>query len=131
MKSQPREIIFLIEDDEKMLSLLSTLLDLEGYRVITIRAPSSEMIIDAMEDQKPIAIVMDVHLASQNGITLLKSLRPAIMNSAVGVLMTSGEDLRRQCLNAGADGFLLKPYDPSELLAWLRTRSQLHKEKER
>jgi len=35
--------------------------------------------------------------------------------------MSSGEDVRDACAKAGADGFLLKPYMPDDLISWIRT----------
>jgi DNA-binding response OmpR family regulator len=130
MPSQQNEAVFLIEDDQKMSSLLSTLLEMEGYRVLALETPTPEAIIDIIDTHKPMALIMDVHLATYNGIDLLKLIRSEAQQVSTHVMMTSGEDLRMQCLTAGADGFLLKPYAPTELISWLRTRSQLNNKKE-
>jgi len=124
MSLQRNDKIILIEDDQKMLSLLTTLLGMEGYKPIPMRSPSPEIITATVEQERPAAVVLDVHLSDQNGIDLLRAVRSSMAEYNVHVLMTSGEDLRKECLAAGADGFLLKPYMPGELIDWLNEKTQ-------
>ncbi len=130
MQNPPHEKVLLVEDDQKMLALLTRLLEIEGFRVVPMHAPTADSILDALAELHPMAVVLDVHLAGQNGIDLLKSIRAKAALQPVSVLMTSGEDLRRECLSAGADGFLLKPYMPTDLIAWLRTHTLINNSKE-
>ncbi len=130
MLSQRNEKIILIEDDQKMLSLLVTLIGMEGYKAIPMRTPSPETIIETVEKEKPAAALLDVHLSDRNGIDILRAVHSIMAKHHVRVLMTSGEDLRKECLAAGADGFLLKPYMPGELIAWLNEKSQHNQIKE-
>lgn len=130
MSRQLNEKVILIEDDQKMLGLLSTLLGMEGYQAIPMRTPTIEKIIEYVQQEKPSAAVLDVHLSDKNGIDLLKAVYPVMAEYKIHVLMTSGEDLRSECLAAGADGFLLKPYMPEELITWLNENSQTIPKKE-
>lgn len=130
MQNPPHEKVLLVEDDQKMLALLARLLEIEGFKVVPVQSPTGDSIMAALAEQHPFAVVLDVHLAGQNGIDLLKSIRAKAALQPVSVLMTSGEDLRRECLSAGADGFLLKPYMPTDLIVWLRTQSKIYNTKE-
>lgn len=130
MTSKKNETILLIDDDQKMLSLLTTLLQLEGYVSVPLISPAPDVIIKAINEHHPLAMILDVHLSDRNGIDILKSIHPKLVESAVSVMMTSGEDLRRQCLDAGADEFLLKPYMPTELIDWLHKKSLAFRQKE-
>jgi DNA-binding response OmpR family regulator len=130
MHKQLNKNIILIEDDQIMLSLLTTLLGLETYHVIALRHPTTDNILEIIENHIPVAIILDVHLEDQNGIDLLNSFQAKAKEFNISVMMTSGEDLRRECLEAGADGFLLKPYMPADLITWLNNRSQASQKKE-
>jgi DNA-binding response OmpR family regulator len=121
METKPTMKIMLIEDDPSMQSLLRTLLDLEGFKVI---APSSskneDELLAIVRAEAPDVLLLDVHLKEMNGVDILKRLRQDSTTAATRVIMTSGMDVESQCMQAGADGFLLKPYMPSELIRRLR-----------
>jgi DNA-binding response OmpR family regulator len=109
--------IALIEDDDIMLSLLQTLLQLEGFEVVPIPSSSApDEIIAAIRLEKPSAVLMDVHLRRANGINLLRALRQDDQLQDTQVIMSSGLDYSVECLKEGANGFLLKPYMPDDLI---------------
>ncbi|NPV76748.1 MAG: response regulator [Anaerolineae bacterium] len=113
--------IMLIEDDPTMRSLLQTLLEMEGFRIIPfIGNINKDEILKALSAEQPETLIMDVHLQNINGIHLLKEIRSQEKGHHVKVIMTSGMDLKGECLKAGADGFLQKPYVPDDLLRLLR-----------
>lgn len=109
--------VMLAEDDPAMRAVLKTLLELEGYTVITTpkRARLSQLQAE-IHNSKPDILLLDVHLGEVNGIDLIKALRSDPGLGFMRILMSSGMDLRDACLTAGADDFLLKPYMPDELL---------------
>ena len=113
--------IMLIEDDDSMKSVLGTLLELEGYKVMLApdRRPMDE-ILQAVRNARPDVILMDVHLREVNGFDILKVLRADPQLASARIVMTSGMDVRDDCLKAGADDFLMKPYMPDELLKRLK-----------
>jgi len=111
--------ILLAEDDATMVSLLKTLLKMEGYQVSALDADAD--IAQAVLKIKPDILLMDVHLLRQNGMDELVKLRAAPGGESVRVLMTSGLDFKDQCLSAGANGFLQKPFMPDDLLDALRS----------
>ena len=111
--------ILLAEDDATMVSLLKTLLKMEGYQVSALDADAD--IAQAVLKTKPDILLMDVHLLRQNGLDELVKLRAAPGGESVRVLMTSGLDFKDQCLSAGANGFLQKPFMPDDLLDALRS----------
>ena len=113
--------ILLAEDDATMVSLLKTLLKMEGYQVSALDADAD--IAQAVLKIKPDILLMDVHLLRQNGMDELVKLRAAPGGESVCVLMTSGLDFKEQCLSAGANGFIQKPFMPDDLLDALRSVS--------
>src|SRR4030095_312382 len=80
--------ILLAEDDSTMVSLLKTLLKMEGFDVIALDVHSD--VAAAVEREKPHALFMDVNLGGQNGMEILESIRGNQQNSNVRVIMASG-----------------------------------------
>jgi DNA-binding response OmpR family regulator len=111
--------VLLLEDDRTMLPLLGKVLVLEGYQPVFPIDLQKSSIIDTILQEKPAAIFMDVHLGELNGLEFLAELRLQPVQGSVNILMTSGLELRQECLAAGADGFLMKPFMPKELIDWL------------
>jgi DNA-binding response OmpR family regulator len=65
----------------------------------------------------PVLVLMDVHTGRGDTLGVLRELRADDTLKDVSVVMTSGMDRSAECLAAGADDFILKPFSPSELLA--------------
>ena len=108
--------VMLVEDDVTMVSLLTLLMEIEGFSVVKAPEPDADKIIDTILREKPSLVMMDVNLAHLNGLDLLRKVRQNEELREVRILMASGMDFRRECLEAGADDFILKPYMPDELL---------------
>ena len=108
--------IMLVEDDATMLSLLSTLLQMEGFEVNQAGEEDIEGILKKIEREKPDLTLIDVNLRQANGLDILEQIRANIELKDIKVLMSSGMDVGHECLQAGADGFMLKPYMPDELI---------------
>jgi two-component system phosphate regulon response regulator PhoB len=110
--------ILLAEDDPTMVSLLSTLLTMEGFEVVALEATVD--IPAAIVAEKPDFILMDVHIGKQNGLDLVREIRknPAVAN--VRIVMASGYNVKDECLQRGANHFLLKPFMPDDLLRLLK-----------
>jgi CheY-like chemotaxis protein len=107
--------ILVADDDTVMLGLLSTLMGLEGYQVETVTRP--EEIIPAAERENPSMILMDYHLAGGDVMDTLVELKGRGDLGDIPVLVASGMDRESACLAAGANGFILKPFRPAQLLA--------------
>jgi DNA-binding response OmpR family regulator len=112
--------IALIEDDAVMLSLLHTLMELEGYSAAPIRGNTVEDLYLRLAEEAPSAALIDVHVFQINGIDLLKKIRQSDQLKNLPVIMSSGMDYSNQCFEAGADHFILKPYMPDDLIKLVR-----------
>ena len=106
--------IMLAEDDPTMLSLLKTLMRLEGYETVTLS--EQEKVLEAIHREKPEIFLLDVHLTQGNGLDFLREIRtdPNLQN--IYIIMQSGMNLMNECKAAGANAFLLKPYSPDMLI---------------
>jgi CheY-like chemotaxis protein len=109
--------ILLLEDDRDMTMLLTTLLEIEGYQVRSYdsKRPAAAQ---AAED-KPDLVFLDVHLGGKDGIEILREMKANPALAGVRVVMTSGINLTEECLAAGANAFIVKPYMPENLLLLL------------
>lgn len=108
--------VMLIEDDPTMRSLLSTLLDMEGYHVVVPEEESLDGIFKILQKEKPDLALLDVNLRDGTGFDLLQRIHLDGDLNGTRILMSSGSDYRDECSKAGADGFLLKPYMPADLI---------------
>ncbi len=110
--------VLLAEDDPTMVSLLTTLLKMEGFHVVSLHA--DEDVPAAVRKETPDVLLMDVHLLHQSGLDILEKIRTTEDISHTPVVMSSGANVREECFNHGANGFLLKPYMPDELITILK-----------
>ena len=101
-----------------MVSLLKTLLKMEGFEVIALQ-PDAD-VPAAVRSENPDVILLDVHLGPQNGLDILDSICSSPETSATRVVMSSGSNVKEECMQRGAYGFLLKPYMPDELITVLK-----------
>jgi DNA-binding response OmpR family regulator len=113
----------LVEDDPTMFQLLNTLLALEGYQVYSSSGDGD--ILNSVLDHDPDVIMLDVHLrvaggSEVDGFELLKGIRSDPVLKKKRVIMSSGIDFRMKSAEEGADGFLLKPYMPEELIKMIK-----------
>lgn len=110
--------VLVAEDDSTMIALLHTLLKMEGYEVSSVDVDSDVSI--EIQRIKPDVLFMDVHLGQQSGLDIVESIRLRPEFETLRIVMTSGLDLREDCLRRGADAFLLKPFMPDDLLDLLK-----------
>jgi len=110
--------VMLAEDDQTMVSLLKTLLGMEGYQVVAL--DMEEDIFDAVKTHQPDLLLLDVHLPNANGLDIIDQIRSAPETKDTSVVMTSGLNLEAECMRHGASEFLLKPYMPDDLLGILK-----------
>src|SRR5690349_22804864 len=117
-KSGPMAKILLAEDDSTMISLLKTLLKMEGFDVLALDVNSD--VPAAVQREKPQTLFMDVHLGEQSGMEILEAIRKNKELSDVRIVMTSGLNVKDECLSRGANAFLMKPFMPDDLLNLLK-----------
>ncbi len=110
--------ILLAEDDHTMVSLLQTLLKMEGFEVVTADVDSDVPAL-AMREM-PDVLLMDVHLGPHSGIEIVGAIRQHDALADLRIIMTSGLNMKDECLQHGANDFLLKPFMPDDLLGLIK-----------
>lgn len=106
--------VLIVDDDRTMVSLLKILLEMDGFDVANISMGTQ--MIEKVRVEKPDLVLMDVFLSDADGKEILTEIRNTADLADTRVIMTSGMDLADQCMDAGADAFLLKPYTPEQLM---------------
>ena len=110
--------ILLAEDDITMVSLLKTLLKMEGFEVVALHADAD--VPSAVIHESPALLLLDVHLSHQSGLEILDQLRSQEETRNIPVIMSSGASVKEECMKRGANGFLMKPYMPDDLITLLK-----------
>jgi two-component system, OmpR family, response regulator len=110
--------VLLIDDDEKLLSLLNDYLVEEGFSV-RVENDASRGVVEALSGDYAI-VVLDVMMPRLNGLDALRRIR---QHSTLPILMLTarGDDVDRITgLELGADDYVAKPCTPRELVARIR-----------
>jgi DNA-binding response OmpR family regulator len=110
--------VLIVEDDEDIAQVLQRSLRMEGYE--TRIARDGEQALDMAADYIPDLVVLDLGLPKVDGMEVARRLRAA---DDVPILMLTARDAiesRVDGLDAGADDYLVKPFERQELLARLR-----------
>ena len=114
MELDPSAPILVVDDDPKIVSLVRTYLEREGFRVAT--AGDGRAALSAVAAKPPRLIVLDLMLPELDGLALLRIVRersdvPVVMLSAKGSVAD-----RVYGIHEGADDYLAKPFSPAELV---------------
>ncbi|MDZ4766174.1 MAG: response regulator [Chloroflexota bacterium] len=112
--------ILLIDDTKDLVDVLSQLLEIEGHSVRGATSVSAALSL-LNSGYHPHLIVCDYKLPESNGIELLKQVRktPAL-NDVLFVMGSGNSDYRAEALEAGANGFVSKPYTHKDLYPFLK-----------
>ncbi len=114
MSEQPDVHLLIVDDDERIRSLLQKFLVRHGFWVSAARdAAHARRLLEGLEFD---LIVLDVMMPGEDGISFTRDLRQT-MQTPILLLTARGETSDRiSGLEAGADDYLAKPFEPKELL---------------
>jgi two-component system response regulator MprA len=115
----PASYVAIVDDDGAIRSSLGRALKLEGYEVDLFDDGASAL--RGLALRAPDAVILDLQLPDIDGLEICRRLRSA--GDRVPILMLTARDAvndRVEGLDAGADDYLVKPFDLAELLARLR-----------
>jgi DNA-binding NarL/FixJ family response regulator len=117
----PTGSILIVDDDERLRAFLSELLESVGYR--TVQVATGTAVLRAAETERPAVVILDVQLPGLNGYEVCRQLRERFGDS-LSILFISGERTepldRAGGLLLGADDYMTKPIDSTELIARVR-----------
>ena len=123
---RPERPILVVDDDAKIVRLVRTYLEREGYAVVA--AADGPAALDAIETHRPALVVLDLMLPELDGRAVIRAVRRDDEAAATPIIVLSarGSTIDRIAgLEDGADDYLPKPFSPAELV--LRVKSILRR----
>ena len=124
-----RELVLVADDDEDIVRFVEVNLRLEGFEVVTA-ADGKEALEQALEIS-PDLVLLDIMMPEMDGFQVCQSLRANSQTKHIPVIMLTARSLSADKvvgLTAGADDYIIKPFDPIELVA--RVKSALRRVRE-
>jgi len=112
------ERILVIEDDEEILRLMQRALVFDGYKVLL--ADDGPLVLEVAQKERPDLIILALMLPGMDGMEVCKRLRQFTKSPIMMVTAKDKISERVSGLDAGADDYLVKPFDIEELLARVR-----------
>ncbi len=109
--------ILTVDDTASMRQMISFTLNSVGHEVI--QACDGKEALQLLQGKKVDLVIADVNMPNMDGITLVKSLREQVDYKFIPILMLtteSQESKRQQGKVAGATGWIVKPFNPEQLL---------------
>lgn len=111
--------ILVADDDRRVLSLLDNTLTAAGYVVIT--ANNGIEALEQAQAQEPDLLILDILMPRMDGFKTLQELRKYSFLPVIMLTSQSADISKIKGLNLGADDYLIKPFNPEELVTRLET----------
>ncbi len=112
------ETILVVDDDRKIVELVTLYLQREGYRVV--QAFDGNAALDLARIERPALAILDLMLPGVNGLVICKTLQRESQTPVIMLTARSTEDDRMRGLDLGADDYVVKPFSPRELVSRVR-----------
>src|SRR5688572_6589788 len=114
----PAPRVLVVDDDPRILSMMRRILQVDGYAVQV--ASDGDAALDLIRGSDVDIVILDLMLPGRDGFEVCRSVR---RESAVPILMLTARDealSKVTGLDCGADDYVVKPFNPEELLARVR-----------
>ncbi|SPL62581.1 response regulator [Ochrobactrum soli] len=114
MPSDERRILLVVEDDQTFAAILRDLAREMGFRSLV--AGTAQDALNLAQQFMPSAIVLDVGLPDQSGLSVLDRLKRDVSTRHIPIHIVSGDDYTETALSLGAVGYMLKPVQREQLV---------------
>ena len=121
MSTEPQPKVLVVDDLEQNVRLLEAVLGSNGYEVRS--ASSGPEALERVREDVPDIVLLDIQMPGMNGYEVCRRLRenPATQFLPVVMVTSSDQEVRVNAIEAGADDFIIKPFNKQELLARVRS----------
>ena len=113
----PAPTVLVVEDDPTILQLLGVNFEMEGF--VVLRAEDGEQGLAVAREVRPDVVVSDVMMPKMSGLELVRALKASPDTRSIPVILLSAKAQAgdvRQGLEAGADDYVTKPFEPLDLI---------------
>jgi DNA-binding response OmpR family regulator len=113
-----KEKILVVDDEKQIVDIVRAYLEKDGYRVLA--AYDGRQALELAARERPALLVLDLMLPEMSGWDVMRSLRQT--SDAPVIILTARDDPTDKVvgLELGADDYVVKPFEPKELLARVR-----------
>jgi DNA-binding response OmpR family regulator len=113
-----KEKILVVDDERQIVDIVRAYLERDGYRVLM--AYDGRQALDLAGRERPALLILDLMLPEMSGWDVMRALRR--VSDAPVIMLTARDDPMDKVvgLELGADDYVVKPFDPKELLARVR-----------
>lgn len=120
MDTAYRNKVLIVEDDANIRRFIAINLDRNGFQVKEAGLGATGL--NSLTDQRPDVVVLDIMLPDMDGFEFCRQLREIDSDIVIIFLTARGQDLDKiKGLELGADDYIVKPFNPLELVARIRT----------
>ena len=123
--SNNRYKILVVEDDRNILSMIQTVLDSNGYQVLTAQRCQQGMLM--LSSHMPDLVVLDLGLPDMDGEEFIRFARGSSMIPIIVLSARSEEKDKVSALDLGANDYITKPFGTAELLARVRASLRINR----
>lgn len=114
---QPKRLILVVDDEPRIVKLLSLKLRLSGYEVI--KAYSGPEAIAGLRTMHPDLVLLDIVMPGMDGLEVLQQLRS--FSQTPVIVLTARPDAISRALSFGANDGMIKPFNPDNLVERIRS----------
>ena len=107
-------VVMIVDDDRDTARLLRLLFEMEGHDVVL--TSEYRQVMPLLERGLPDVMLMDVQVEEARTTDLVRQMRQEERFANMPVVMTSAADYYHECMEAGANLFVLKPFLPDQLV---------------
>jgi DNA-binding response OmpR family regulator len=118
MESHNLAEVLVVDDDRKIVNLVSLYLKHEGFHVLA--ANDGQEALNLAIQRRPALVILDLMLPKMNGIEVCQILRTKTQVPIIMLTARTTEEDKIQGLDFGADDYMTKPFSPKELMSRVR-----------
>ena len=112
MSIERKKTVLVVDDEPGILRFLSIKLKISGYEVVT--ASSGEQALELVRPARPDIILLDIIMPGIDGLQVLRKVRT--FSKVPVIIVSANRDALQKAMALGANDYLVKPFEPNELL---------------